>query len=223
MYPVSYRVTGGKDNAMKNNASLQRKSKFDPNRDCYLSKDGRYYCYRYYDVDTGEMRTNRIEVGKDVSVEWTIFLDESDHEIDLADRYADEQRDGDFQAQTRKYAISIIPDDYDGKKKGGIDPWETIGGNSVEDIVFASPKSENPQVALVREVIDEKCTEAQQELFFSHFGECRQLESIRQEEAAVTGKLPSQVAMTNRKNKILDKVAKLLGVERVKRCNHKKD
>lgn len=207
----------------KHSENKTRKSKFNSDRDCYLSKDGKYYCYRYYDVDTGTMETHRIEVGKDVAVEWTILLDESDHGIDLGDRYADEQRDSNFEAQARKYAIGVISDDYDGKRKGGIDPWETIGGNSIEDIVFTSPKQENPQVALVREVINEKCTDAQQELFFEHFGECRQLESIRQEEAIRTGKLPSQVAMTNRKNKILDKVAKFLGVERVKRCKHNRD
>lgn len=40
---------------------------------------------------------------------------------------------------------------------------------------------------------------------------------MRQAEAEQTGKLPSSAAMTNRKNKIIDKVAKSFGVERVKR------
>ena len=69
----------------------------------------------------------------------------------------------------------------------------------------------------VRRIINEDCTEAQQELFYSHFGEGTQLEEIRQTEVEQTGKLPTAQAMTNRKNKIIDKVAKSFGVERVKR------
>lgn len=43
-----------------------------------------------------------------------------------------------------------------------------------------------------------------------------------QAEAEQTGKLPSSAAMTNRKNKIIDKVAKSFGVERVKRHKYPK-
>ena len=43
---------------------------------------------------------------------------------------------------------------------------------------------------------------------------------MRQAEAEQTGKLPSSAAMTNRKNKIIDKVAKSFGVERVKRHSY---
>ena len=77
-------------------------------------------------------------------------------------------------------------------------------------------------MAQVRRIINEGCTEAQQELFYSHFGEGTQLEEIRQTEAEQTGKLPTAQAMTNRKNKIIDKVAKSFGVERVKRCKSSK-
>ena len=45
---------------------------------------------------------------------------------------------------------------------------------------------------------------------------------MRQTEADQTGKLPSSAAMTNRKNKIIDKVAKSFGVERVKRHSYPK-
>ena len=45
----------------------------------------------------------------------------------------------------------------------------------------------------------------------------KQLEEMRQAEAEETGKLPTAQAYTNRKNKIVDKAAKALGVERIKR------
>ncbi len=49
-----------------------------------------------------------------------------------------------------------------------------------------------------------------------------QFEEMRQAEVEQTGKLPSSAAMTNRKNKIIDKAAKALGVERVKRHSYPK-
>lgn len=35
----------GKDTAMKSNETKKRKSGFNPNRTCYLTADGKYYCY----------------------------------------------------------------------------------------------------------------------------------------------------------------------------------
>ena len=111
---------------MKSNETKKRKSGFNPNRTCYLTADGKYYCYERWDDDAKCVVTQRFEVGKDLSVELTIMLDESDHDMDL------------------------------------------------------------------------------------------------QSEAGQTGKLPSSAAMTNRKNKIINKVAKSFGVERVKRHKYPK-
>ena len=202
----------------KRNKNAKRKSFYNEKRDCYLSVDGKYYCYRTWDESGKHSVIQKFEVGKDLTVDLTVFLDESDHDMDLNDRYAKEQHDNAFDAKVES---------YDAHPYGGdvMNPWESIGSRdgNPEDVLFSEPKPENPQVSLVRQVIEEKCTEAQQEFFFDHFGIQKQMEEMRQEEAARTGKLPSQVAMTNRKNKILDKVAKILGVERVKRCKHNKD
>lgn len=105
-----------------------------------------------------------------------------------------------------------------------VDPWDTLAdkGGSPEDAMFAEPEPENPQVAQVCRIIDEECTEPHQDFFFEHFGEGTQLEKMRQTEAEQTGKLPSSATMTNRKNKIIDKVAKSFGVERVKRHKYPK-
>nr|WP_294681748.1 hypothetical protein [uncultured Anaerotignum sp.] len=197
---------------MKSNETKKRKSGFNPNCTCYLTADGKYYCYEYWDDDAKRIVTQRLEVGKDLSLELTIMLDESDHDMDLQERYEGELRDPLFDAKVNSYKAD--PDNED-----AVDPWDMIANksDSPEDAMFAEPEQENSQAVEVRRVIDEDCTEAQQELFYSHFGEGTQLEEIRQTEAEQTGKLPTAQAMTNRKNKIIDKVAKSFGVERVKR------
>lgn len=77
----------------RNKDSKKRKSGFNPNRACYLSSDGKYYCYERWDDDAKCVVTQRLEVGKDLSLELTIMLDESDHDMDLQDRYESELRD----------------------------------------------------------------------------------------------------------------------------------
>lgn len=197
---------------MKSNETKKRKSGFNPNRTCYLTADGKYYCYEYWDPETKRVVTQKLEVGKDLSLELTLYLDQSDHEMDLQDRYESELRDPLFEAKVNSYNTN--PDSED-----AIDPWDTLADKSgnPEDAMFAEPEQENPRIAEVRRVIDEECTEAQQDFIFSHFGTGKQLEEMRQAEAEETGKLPTAQAYTNRKNKIIDKVAKSLGVERVKR------
>lgn len=196
----------------RNNNSKKRKSGFNPNRSCYLTADGKYYCYEYWDPETERVVTQKLEVGKDLSLELTLYLDRSDHEMDLQDRYEGELCDPLFEAKVNSY--NADPDNED-----AVDPWDTIAdkSGSPEDALFTEPESENPQVAQVRRVIDEECTESQQDFIFSHFGMGKQLEEMRQAEAEETGKLPTAQAMTNRKNRIVEKVAKSLGVERVKR------
>ena len=66
--------------------------------------------------------------------------------------------------------------------------------------------------------MDEDLTKEQQDLYFQHFGMGKQLEEIRQEEIAVTGRDKSLQSVGNRKNKIIKKVAKrVFGVEPIKR------
>ena len=178
---------------MKNDDTKKRKSGFNTNRGCYFTADGKYYCYERWD-DAKCMVTQRLEVGKDLSLELTIMLDESDHDSDLKDRYENELRDPLFDAKVNSYKAD--PNDED-----AIDPWDTISakGSNPEDSMFSEPEPENPLAAQVRRVIDEDCTEAQQNFYFEHFGMETQLEQMRQAEAEETGKLPSSQAMTNRK------------------------
>ena len=168
----------------RNKDSKKRKSGFNPNRACYLSSDGKYYCYERWDDDAKCVVTQRLEVGKDLSLELTIMLDESDHDMDLQDRYESELRDPLFDAKVNSYKAD--PDNED-----AVDPWDMIAdkGGSPEDAMFAEPEQENPQAVEARRVIDEECTESQQDFFFEHFGKGTPLEEMRQAEAEQTGKL----------------------------------
>ena len=51
---------------MKSNETKKRKSGYNPNRACYLTADGKYYCFEVLDIDTGRMITQKLEVGKDL-------------------------------------------------------------------------------------------------------------------------------------------------------------
>lgn len=201
----------------RNKDSKKYKSSYNPNRECYISADGKYLCYVTTDLDTKRLVTLRFEIGRDgLTEELTFHIDDLNHGMDLNDRYESELRDPLFDAKVRSKAD---PDDED-----AVNPWDTLAdkSGSPEEALFVEPEPENPQVAQMRRVINEECTEAQQDFFFEHFGVGTQLEEMRQAEAEQTGRPPSSAAMTNRKNKIIDKAAKALGVERVKRHSYPK-
>lgn len=196
----------------KNTNEATPKPFYLPKRDCQLSMDGKYYCYSIWDEASKRMLTQEIEVGKDLSLDITLVLDELDHDDDLQEYYERKRRNHAFNREVKNYQFTPDNDDL-------LDPWEKIGerGSSPEDIIFAESKVENPQVAMVRFIINEKCTEEQKKFIADHFGREMQMEEMRRVEAKQTGKLPSAAAMTSRKNKILDKIAKALGVQRIKR------
>lgn len=150
---------------MKSNDSKKRKSGFNPNRPCYLTADGKYYCYERWDDNAKCVVTQKLEVGKDLSLELTLYLDQSDHEMEFQDRYEGELRDPLFEAKVNSY--NADPDNED-----LVDPWDTLADKSgiPENAMFAELEQENPQVAEVRRIIDEECTESQQDFFFEHFG-----------------------------------------------------
>lgn len=178
---------------MQSNKETKKRSHFNAKRECYLSADGRFYCYEYWDPENKRMMTQRFEVGKDLSLELTMVLNESDHRMDLSERYRDEN-------------CCALFDEV-------VSEPESDEEESVTD----------PRLEEIRRIIEEKCTEEQKQLVFEYFGQRRQLEELRQAEAARTGRLVSSQAMTNRLNKIIDKAAKALGVERVKRRRISKD
>lgn len=198
----------------ENNEGINGIAGFNPNRPCFLSEDGRFYCYEVWNSEQNRVVIERHEIGQDgFSKEWIIFLDETDHEHDLNDRYQDELKDSMFQDKRKRRANA--PMDENGETS---DPWDDprLSTASPESELFAEPKKEDPKVAIVCDVVEKQFTDAQKDFYYDHFGAGRQIEDIRQEEGSRTGKLPTSAAMTNRKNKMLDKVAKALGTQRVK-------
>ena len=99
---------------MKNNETKKRKSGFNPNRGCYFTADGKYYCYERWDDEKKCIVHHKLEVGKDLSLEPTIMLDVYDHEMDLQDRYEDEQLNPLFDTKVVNYKTknSMGRDDY---------------------------------------------------------------------------------------------------------------
>lgn len=199
----------------KSTPHKKRKSGYNSKRDCYLSSDGKHYCYRYYDASLDRMVTKELEIGRELSEELAKFLDSNDHDMDLNDRYAHELRDPRFDAMLS---------DYNADTENAVNPWDTIADsnkNPEEALVF-EPEQENPLIVSIRCVIEEECTVAQQDLFFEHFGLGTSLETIRQSETQRIGKKLSHNAIPNRKDKIVKKVAKKLGVECVMRRKYTK-
>ena len=129
----------GKDTEMKSNKTKKRKNGFNPNRTCYLTADGKYYCYEHWDDEAKCAVTQRLEVGIDLSLELAIMLDESDHDMDLQDRHESEMRDPLFDAKVNSYKTNSDNEDT-------VDPWDMIAGKdgSPEDAMFAEPEPENP-------------------------------------------------------------------------------
>lgn len=188
----------------------KRKSGYNADRSCYLTQDGQRYIYKYWDDNLKCMREKTLVVGVDISQDLAMVLDELDHAIDLNDRYQSELRDPRF---------DTMVSDYNSDNKDAVNPWDTIidrTGNP-EEALLARSEPEKPQVVIIRRIITEECTIEQQNLFYDHFGMGTSLEAIRQTEVAKTGKPLSHNAIPNRKNKIIAKSAKALGVERNKR------
>ncbi|WP_019543607.1 hypothetical protein [Selenomonas bovis] len=197
---------------MKNhNETKKRKSGYNPAREHHAGDDCLTYTYARWNEETHSYDTIVLTAGQDgVTEDIILLLDQMDHDSDLIDRYEEELRDPGF--EKRRKAYESDPEDGD---EG--DPWNQIEAPHA-DLTEDAERREKPNAEKIRRVVEEDFTPEQQDLFFSHYGECKQLEQIRQEEAVRTGKPVTPQAMNNRKNKMIRKVAKkAFGVEPVKR------
>ena len=206
----------GKDTGMRSKEAKntkKRTSSYDQNRQCYMSKDGTAYYYERWNEEYGRYEKISLTIGKDgITEEIILFLDSMDREEDLGNRYENENKDPLFEAKRERYESDLRGED-------AVDPWDIVFSASDDpaEIIFAEEEKVHPDIARVRRVIDTKCNERQQNLFYAHFGEGRQLEEIRKEEMAATGEDKKLQAVHNVKNKIIRKVADEFGVVPVKR------
>jgi hypothetical protein len=147
-----------------------------------------------------------------ITPEWQKVLDELDREMYLNDYRQNRLRDPGFDRRlTRHY--------YDHTDTYSPDPWNMVYNNNdcVETALFpemrAAAKTEKPEIAQVHRIIEEECTEIERNLVDLYFGDRMKLVDISQVEAAQTGKAPTVRALSMRKRRLLDKVAKHLGVK----------
>ena len=203
----------------KNKATTQYRSSFNEDRECFISKDGRFICYQAYDPESNRTITHRYEIGTlGITQELAVVIDGLNFEQDQLDRKENDHKDSLFEAMRRRH--STDPDEED-----AADPYDNISlpGNDPAEILTKEEPGENPIIAKVRNVVETQFTAEQQELYYKHFGEGKQLEEIRQEEVAATGKEKSPQSVLNRKKKIIAKVAKhVFGTEPVNRSKQSK-
>jgi hypothetical protein len=198
----------------RHDESKKRTSGYNPDREHHASDDCMSYTYARWNEEKHCYDTITLTAGEGgLTQDIILLLDQMDHDGDLNDRYEEELRDPGF--EKRRKAYESDPEDGD---EG--DPWNQIEDRNADLTGDCERREtpENPDAAKIREVVEKDFTPEQQDLFFSHFGECKQMEQIRQEEAERTGKPVTPQAMNNRKNKLIRKAAKkAFGVEPVKR------
>ena len=200
---------------MKKTLTPSRRS-YNRKRGNYISDDGKSYCYKYWNDEKKVFQTVTLEIGKDgITEEWLDFLDEMDHEDFLSDRYMDDWRDKLWEAKKNRLADKNLPkEEYEGLANAldlpAQESWEP------ENTLFSEEKEEAPEILLVRKTVKE-FTEDQKTLYHQHFGMKLKLVDIGKLEEMRTGKRPKASALDGRKNSMLDKVAKELGVTRVRR------
>lgn len=209
----------GKDATVnKEKETPKRKSEYDENRRSYASGDCSSYVYERWNPETKSYDRIVLEAGRDgVDQELIVLLDRIDHEEDLNNRYEGELNDPVFQAKDKAYRS-------DPGNPDAVDPWDAIGSSKDDPGHEEGKLPENPDLAKVRKSVEEDLTEAQRDLYYRHFGMGLQLEEIRKEEVAESGKEKSLQSVHNRKKKIIARVAhQAFGVESVKRRKSRKD
>ncbi len=195
---------GGKDAKMKetkNNASFNRKSRYNPNRCSFVTEDGKL-AYIVWDEESKCDITHYYEIGNDgITEELVIMLDEDDHDWELSERYQEENTDYSFRNKQRKHS--------DDGEENHTDPIEDIVDKQADILSLIFPEDEVTDEAVEKVIaFISTLTEDQQNLVYAHLGSMKQLEEIRREEIKATGKAVTQQAVSNRWRKIITRACK---------------
>lgn len=160
--------------------------------------------YPVFNTETGR-RERKIFI-RGVNIEPEVFdcLKESYHDEYLGDRYYEEHQDYAFEMKKARFEMGA-----DGVTQ---EPMAEITDDKADVFkqIFEKAVKEPEIVKVFTERVLPQLTEAQKNLIFAHYGERRTLESIRLEEAAITGKEVTHQAMSNRLKKIHKRVEKLM-------------
>ena len=176
---------------MKHNNPFTRKSKYNKERTSYLDKSFNYvYEYTEYRPDGTRVEKKEIIPYSEDLCEVFKVLDESDHDMDLAQRYEDEHR-----------AKDIINDNGD---EDYISPLELIVASlDVESNLLDENESLRKLIVEVAYWM-ESLPEKQKELIYDHLILGKTFDEIRLEETE-KGVVVTKQAIFNRWKKILSK------------------
>ncbi len=185
----------------------ERTSKYDENRGSYMDANGNYVYITWERVGRKwvEKPLCTIPLGENgENMEWISMLDRDDHDVDLQERYKEENADYGFRNQADN---SKAGDDDDMEDS---DAWAKLADSNadVEKILFSEEEPENPQVVKLLQLM-EQLTESQVDLIYDHFGAMKQLKEICDEENATNGTSKSPQSVGNRKKKIIERLKKL--------------
>ncbi|WKY49091.1 hypothetical protein Q5O24_07220 [Eubacteriaceae bacterium ES3] len=200
----------------KNSESQKRRSRYNPQRNSYMTRDGRY-AYVTWDDQKKHTVTHYLEIGiEGVTEELLVMLDEDDHQIDLQERYDAENTDFSFLNQQRLHNQS--------SEDCKIDPIDAIRDKKSDpfDLIFPQDDKTSELMPQLLEAMN-KLTDAQRDLIYNHLGSMKQLEEILKDEIAVTGKVISQQAMSNRWKKIITRLCKEFDVQVPRKRKGKND
>ena len=137
------------------------------------------------------------------NAEWVIILDHNDHEVDLQNRYQDENADYEF--SDRIVNKKAVDDDM-----SDTNAWAMIADPKAD--VFNTLFPEEDEVNLTVQQLEEfmkLLTEDQINLIYEHFGARKTLKQICDEENVTNGTDKSPQSVGNRKKKILNRLRKL--------------
>lgn len=185
----------------------EKTSKYDENRCSYMDADGNYVYTRWEKVGRKwvEVPVCTIPLGENgENLEWVIMLDRNDHDVDLQDRYQEENSDYGFRNQVDNSK------DGDDDDMEDTDAWAKLAdpNTDIEKIFFSEEEPEDPQVVKLMQLM-EKLTESQIDLIYGYFGARKQLTEICDEENAANGTNKSPQSVGNRKKKIIERLRKL--------------
>ena len=153
-----------------------RTSEYDDNRGSYMDADGNYV------YTTWEKRGKKwvevpvctIPLGENgENAEWIIMLDHDDHEVDLQNRYQDENADYGF---SNRVANQKADDDDD---MSDTDAWAMIADPKADifDTLFPEEEEVNQKLQQLEEFM-KLLTEDQRNLIYEYFGARKTLKQI---------------------------------------------
>lgn len=198
---------------------FEKTSGFNDDRDSYVTDDGDLVYLEWVKVGKQWMRREvarisyaELEAMGQTEVVFTI--DESHRQMDLQKDHDERNRD----KVMEKWQAGEYGDDETDFKEDPLTQIADPAGDAFNQLFPEDEEPENPQITIVREVI-ESLPEKEQEMFWARYGELKFLEDIRRDDLAREGKVRSQQAYSKRHNKIISKACDALGAEKPRKRN----